>query len=1677
MANIDMRLDAWKNKLLDLGKRNKLINYKDTKRSNLRIVSPLIYELWNSFVVNEEPIEFPYIEEELTVPELEGDERKKMPAGLVTNQSLKEQQRTLKSLREKSKIAIEEQGINVLYLSFGFLRWQEADHSEQYLLSPLILVPVSLSVDSIIDPYILSLHEDEIIVNPTLAYKLEHDFGIILPEFDLEQNISEYFDTIKEMTRKNKWDVTEDVTLSLLSFLKINMYNDLEKHKDKVKNNSIVKALCGDRSMLEYNTENIMNFDHDRNTKPMDLFQVVDADSSQQDAILCAKKGISFVLQGPPGTGKSQTITNIIAECMADGKKILFVSEKMAALDVVRRRLTSAGLEDFCLTLHSYKANKREILDQLGVVLNLTQKKASISDEAYQKLDLLQSDKEKLNEYSEAIFTKVMPLEKTIYQVNGYLAHLEDCPEIIFNIPDISGTTAKKFNSYINLLNQFNDTVGRMSDSYKLNPWNSANVSNVSNELRHDIGANLNKLLPKIAESTKQYDEIEHNLGISITSSYDGLSELTSILFQASKSPIVPTHWIVGDDITPLFAEIDEYAKLQKQFMSLKAELSILCAQIQSYDNQALIDNLDSLITVSKIEKAIEGWKRFIQANDRYSFWNNVDYITKASCLFDDARIKINEYNRQREELLVSFENDIFEIDYKGILSRYKTDYASFFKIFKKQYKLDRKQLIGKYKEMIKKVSDTEIIATLTKLRQINELELWMEENNDELSMHFGKMYQNKNTNFKEIEKMLLAYKGIQRTITNLLKLKTMAQLIEEKVTVLKSHYDFLYTGICTDWDVVYRALCWANDFRKLVTRNSLDLKFVKRVCDDKNFIITCDVYARKIEQTIKNINIELNWFISLFDEKQVIKESRMPALYDRVNRCMNGLSLLEEWIDFRTVIEKGKAEGLGDYFDKIIEHQLDASLIINIFKKRYYRLWLDAILPNYPVVMNFRRKSHEGIINEFAYLDKLQFDIAKARIRKQLIDSLPSLDRFTSGADEISILKRELGKFRRIMPLRKLFKCIPNLLLTLKPCLMMSPLSVSLFLEADSYDFDVVIFDEASQVCTENAIGAIARGKQVIIAGDSKQLPPTNFFTAATTDSDYDSDDEEEYDDVNAYESILDEALLLPERTLLWHYRSRHEHLIAFSNAKIYKNSLVTFPSNVDKVSDNGVEYVYVEDGFYDRGGKKGNVIEAQKVATMVFEHFRKYPNRSLGIIAFGEVQQRAIDAAIRQMRINNQSYEHFFREDAVEAFFVKNLENVQGDERDTIIFSIGYAKSQQGGMMQMQFGPLSKAGGERRLNVAITRAKHNVKLVGSIMPTDIDLNRISTEGPKLLRSYIEFAIHGPVSILRETTESDVIEHDSPFEEAVYNFLNRKGYRLGTQVGCSGYRIDMAVKHPTLSGRYVLGIECDGAAYHSARTARERDRLRQAVLEDMGWKIYRIWSTDWIKDPVTEGEKLISAVEKSIMEFVEEGIEGVESSDSDAIQETPDFLKLDKKERNLELESNPYGFTYMRETDFSKIPRDMYGHVSVEDCIMMIINNEYPVHYDSLCRSLAFLWGNEKATVKVRNEINFYLDKLNRKIIVKDNFLYPVNYQTIKPKSNNTRPIDLISTEELAEAMIRIANVCIGPTLDTLCTETARSYGYGRNTNKVTTAMKEAYGVLLQNGRLKEMDGKVVIS
>ena len=454
-------------------------------------------------------------------------------------------------------------------------------------------------------------------------------------------------------------------------------------------------------------------------------------------------------------------------------------------------------------------------------------------------------------------------------------------------------------------------------------------------------------------------------------------------------------------------------------------------------------------------------------------------------------------------------------------------------------------------------------------------------------------------------------------------------------------------------------------------------------------------------------------------------------------------------------------------------------------------------------------------------------------------------------------------------MPLRKLFKSIPELLLTLKPCLMMSPLSVAYFLDAESYKFDMVIFDEASQIFPQDAIGAIMRGKQVIIAGDTKQLPPTSFFSASTGNNNGYDDDEgyEEVYEEEIYDSILEEtANILPNRTLLWHYRSKHEHLIAFSNNQIYKNELITFPSSNESEPDTGVEYIYVENGYYEPSPKNHNAVEAKRIVELVKEHIEKHPKRSLGIIAFSEKQQQIISSEIQRFREANPEYESFFAEEIDDEFFVKNLENVQGDERDTIIFSIGYAKTMEqkknNRPMSMRFGPLGLAGGERRLNVAITRAKINVKLVGSIMPSDIDLSRTKSDGVKMLRSYIEYAMNTDVALAGAAKQS----RQDEFVDVIADYIRKHGYKVRQYVGCSGYKIDIAVQHPSeLVEQFVAGIECDGYSYISAKTVRDRDRLRSSVLENMGWNLYRLWSAEWYKNPETEGKRLLSFIKDAI--------------------------------------------------------------------------------------------------------------------------------------------------------------------------------------------------------------------
>lgn len=926
------------------------------------------------------------------------------------------------------------------------------------------------------------------------------------------------------------------------------------------------------------------------------------------------------------------------------------------------------------------------------------------------------------------------------------------------------------------------------------------------------------------------------------------------------------------------------------------------------------------------------------------------------------------------------------------------------------------------------------------------------------------------------LSKEELSFDTIDDSVLKLCTIQKIKNELKENEVELKETFRFLFDGTETDWEEIKVSLEWTAKFRPYIKIFNLNESFINKMIS-----LECKKEITELVASIEHLKLasvnDFEWFNALYEKDHQLWELSISNVINMLKRCISNLHGLEEWIDFKNTRRDCCTNGLGNVVDTILSDKIPPEYVIDSFKKRFYKLWLDSIIPNYPNISAFRRKSHDDMIERFKELDKKQMNIAKLRVKEGLLSKLPDTNKMTSAVDEVGILKRELAKQRKIMPIRKLFAKIPTLLPTLKPCLMMSPLSVSLFLESELYNFDLVIFDEASQVCTENAIGAIIRSKQIIVAGDNKQLPPTSFFNATTNDGDYDVDSEEDFEEGD-YESILDEMLTsFPERSLKWHYRSKNEELITFSNVKIYNHSLITFPSSAENIPNNGVEYAYVEDGVYDRGAKKNNVNEAKKVAEMVFEHFKNSSNRSIGVIAFSGSQQQAIDEEVTKLRLTNPMFESFFNEDKEEPFFIKNLENVQGDERDTIIFSIGYAKDSRG-VMYMNFGPLSRNGGYRRLNVAITRAKYNIKLVGSIRPTDIKSD-VNAEGVKMLRSYIEFAIKGKAALENELSYDKFVDVDSPFEEAVYDFLVSRGYKVSTQVGCSGYRIDMAVKHPTLDGRFVIGVECDGATYHSSRTARERDRLRQSVLEDMGWKFHRIWSTDWIKDPITEGELLVHVVERAIATYVD-NFENITTVQND-VAENPVEAYYETQENVIsEMSSESPRFAVYIEADAFSARKGDYGVTGLCRAIKETINIEYPIHYELICKRIAPIYGNQKATVKIRNEVNYGLDSIKNEIMRDGDFFYPKSYEKVVPKAPSSgelpRVISHISDDEISVAMLMIASDSFGLSKKSLFQIVAKEFGFNRTGANINNAFERVFDKLILENKVHYAEDKVVV-
>jgi len=681
---------------------------------------------------------------------------------------------------------------------------------------------------------------------------------------------------------------------------------------------------------------------------------------------------------------------------------------------------------------------------------------------------------------------------------------------------------------------------------------------------------------------------------------------------------------------------------------------------------------------------------------------------------------------------------------------------------------------------------------------------------------------------------------------------------LDNDLQFLQNTFGEYFCGYSTNWKFIFDALNWLEKWIVLFKGRTVPDQILDYIAEGaaNNPIDLFSIKVDKMKKMISDFDtiypqFELYFeFPFLVHNYEDIQNQRIEDIMQWMNYKIDNIDKLEGWIRYLRFQDRLIDAGLSSFLKVLLDELPSKGKFLDLFEKRFYRSWLDSIYQNEPLLYDFDADKFNDKIFQFRSNDIKSFGMNVRRIQEKLESSRGHALQSLSFRRELTILQHEIGKKKRHWPIRKLLAQTSRLALELKPCLLMSPLSVSQFLEARNIHFDVVIFDEASQIFPEDAIGSIIRANQVIIVGDRNQLPPTDFFKAGGITDEFEDDEDVEF------ESILDECQsVLLSIPLLWHYRSRHESLITFSNKAFYHNNLITFPSS-ENGDELGVKFVHVKDGIYDRGGTRTNDREAQVTAELVLEHFNKNPNRSLGVIAFSDAQAAAIRERIEELRRFYPAMESFFREDHSDEFFVKSLENVQGDERDVIFFSVGYGKTTTGNF-HANFGPLTKNGGERRLNVAITRAKYHVKLISSLLPSDVPIDRTQSIGVHRLRDYMQMAIDGSIPLL--TSSNKMKYFDSPFEEDVYNALVDLGYEVDSQVGCSGYRIDLAIIDPLKQNSYLLGIECDGKTYHSSKVARDRDRLRQQVLENLGWEIYRIWSQEWFKHRKYEIEKIKS--------------------------------------------------------------------------------------------------------------------------------------------------------------------------------------------------------------------------
>ena len=827
----------------------------------------------------------------------------------------------------------------------------------------------------------------------------------------------------------------------------------------------------------------------------------------------------------------------------------------------------------------------------------------------------------------------------------------------------------------------------------------------------------------------------------------------------------------------------------------------------------------------------------------------------------------------------------------------------------------------------------------------------------------------------------------------------------------------------------------------------------------------------------LKSLQKQLDTALSDFEEQR-------DDLFKLLNTDCNALFKVTEeemcFDDFRSRLElwekeKVKLHTWGQFSErneacrKTIAHPLLEHIeafapedLVPCFEGNVSEALLHEVCVNRPSLANFVSSLHEKKIADFYKFDTTSIVLNRHRLATELHQRRPHLLGGASRESETGILQGQFNRKRGHMPIRRLLSTAGGLVQRIKPCFMMSPLSVAQFCDPEMIQFDVIVFDEASQIRPEDALGALLRAKQAVVIGDTRQLPPTRFFDGIV-ESTGDEDTDDFLTSIVDVESILHQCRQsFPVKQLKWHYRSRHESLIAISNQAFYENNLLIFPSPIDKAEYLGLKFVHIPDAVYDRGRSSTNRKEAEMVVKAAFEHYRKYPDKSLGIGTFNMKQQQAILDEIERQLYHQPEMNEFFASTRDEHFFVKNLETIQGDERDTIFLSVGYGKDESGRLYR-NFGPLNHEGGERRLNVLITRARERCVVFSNFRATDLQLDHNAPFGTRALKMFLDYAENRNLQV-HQSIDDDT---GSPFEEAVCEFLESRGYTVKKQIGCAGYRIDLAVIDPRSSNNYLLGIECDGAQYRNAPVARDRDRLRQQVLRGLGWTLHRVWSMDWYRDRETTTERLLEAIEHTKTAAPEELPEVFEPEPIEVNSEVPGSEPVSPLEPNLPIsnyiECKNLGIPIMGELHLQQ-PRQL------AEGVIQVVEIESPVHIDEVVLRVRNLWGLGRAGARIRNAVRHAVFRAQRsgRIRRNGNFLWTTDRREIEVRQRTSPKIEWICDEEIAEAMKRIITAQGAISGDALITESVKLFGYKAVRATVSKRLRPLLNELARDGKLE---------